>query len=1246
VTQRLARTGDLSAPSPNAPGPRRRGLTGLGGRLLGWFVIVVVALSAVGGLLAWRKYRGEHARVRDETLLEARSGANQIDGWMSDQMQTLRSMAASITFRDQDVVGITQVFDRLGAGNAGFTAGIGWVDPKGTIRVVRNDSPAVLTELAVGDRSYFSEVMATSRPYVDNAFVGRASGFPVVVLAVPTFGASGNINGVLSASIRLEDLRDRAGITAPDRQNLVVIDRAGTIIVSRDSDSIMTKVVDAGAAEQLRGAPSSVHQATSITSGTGDFLVASATSPNGRWLILVQEPASLAFGRAWDDFVIELLLLGAIVVGAVLLGIGSARRIDRLHHRVLGALDAERDARAETEAAHALTESLVRVTTRLVQSPTVMDTVTVAQDEMQALMPGAYVTLVHPTADGLHLRVDTSVPRPPMALEPRWFSIPKTSTMPFAKVYSSGRPMYSSTREEIRQRWLGSGFENDVEGFGTAAACVLPLMVAGRVVGVLSASFVFEREFAPAERAQLATIASLLAQNLDRADAFESEHRANRKLAQLRDAIAAVAASDGFEASARAVVEHVRAAVGADGCALGLADERHDQLRLVATTGAYDAELRSAYDGVSLSARNAACLSYRTASTVRVREPREWVRRFPDTRGLPDSGARSTLAVPLDADRPLGTLVLVFSDDLPLNADDVSLVEAFASQAGQALERARALDAERTNREQLQLLSTLGSELESSTTIAGRVESFVRTIVPDFADMMQIELVNAEGDVREVFLRHRDPRAQQHWETLHAERVARGAAPLVSGIARNTGSVILPTLDGVEVPDSTVIDEFGVGSIALTPLRVHGALSGALAVLRTKDRPGFSTEDAALVDEISRRLSLALDNAQLYEREHELAETLQRSLLPERLPAVPGLEISSLYRPGIAGLHVGGDWYDITELQDGRIALTIGDVVGRGERAAVTMGRLRTLLGDRLLSSSDPGEVITYLDRVLVMQDEMATALVAVLDLTTGELVYSAAGHLPPLVVQANGEASFLPLEPSLPLGVGDIRPRKLHHARLDRGSTIVLFTDGLVERRRESIDVGLQRLADAGSAMGAVDAAWSARLTDQLVGASGDDDIAVLAVQLVLGPIRQFSLDLPAQPQQLATVRTHVRRWLSTIGADDGDSEALVLAVNEAAANVITHAYGPAGGVLLVSGSLTGGEIELTVSDHGTWRRRKSATGGHGLSLIDRLTDTHSVQPTPTGTIVQMRRHLREPASNAAGFLAGSSIESGTAHG
>jgi GAF domain-containing protein/anti-sigma regulatory factor (Ser/Thr protein kinase) len=1195
---------------------------------------VVVALSAVGGLLAWRKYRGERNRVTDETLLVARSGADQIDGWVSDQLKTLSSMAASTAFRDQNVVGITEVFDRLGPDNAGFTAGVGWVDLNGTLRAVRNDTAAGFSDVAVGDRAYVSQVLATDRPFVEDALVGRASGLAAIVVAVPTHGPDGAMNGVLSASIRLEDLRYRVDVEAPDRQNLVVIDRSSTIIVSRDASALMKTVADPSAAEALRDGAPGVRRMHSITSGSGDYLVASSTSPNGRWLVLVQEPANLAFGTAWDDFVVEMLLLGAIAAGAVLLGIGSTRRIDRLHHQILGALDAEREARAETELAHARTESLVRVTTRLVQAPTVMDTVSVAQDEVRALLPGAYVTLVHPSADGLHLRVDTSVSRPPTQLGAQWFSIPKTSSVPFAQVFSSGRASYSSTREEVRLRWEGTGFEADVAAFGTASACVLPLMVAGRVVGVLSASFTVERQFTDAERSQLATIASLLAQNLDRADAFESEHRANRKLAQLRDAIAAVAASDGFEASARAVVEHVRAAVGADGCALCIADERHDRLRVVATTGAYQEGLDKAFDNAALDGRNSASLAYRTASTVRVRDPAEWVRRFPESRALPDAGARSVLAVTLDADRPLGALVLVFSDDLPLNADDVALVEAFASQAGQALERARALDAERTNRAQLQLLASLGSELESSTTIAGRIEAFARTILPDFADMMQIELATTEGEVREVFLRHRDPVQQQRWEALRVERLADHDAPLVSSIARSTGSVILPSLAGIALPHAPMVEEFHVQSIALTPLRVYGALSGALsgalALFRCEGRGGFSGRDTVLIDEISRRLSLALDNAQLYEREHELAETLQRSLLPERLPKVPGLEISSLYRPGIAGLHVGGDWYDITELHDGRIALTIGDVVGRGERAAVTMGRLRTLLGDRLLSTSDPAEVINYLDRALVLQDEMATALVAVLDLATGSLTYSGAGHLPPLVLGAEGTVEFLPLEPSLPLGVGDVRPRKRHHAELGPGATIVLYTDGLIERRRESIDVGLERLAHEVAEVGAVDSDWCERLTDRLVGLSGHDDIAVLAVQLVAEPVREFAIEREAQPPQLAAVRTHVRRWLSTIGAEPGDIEALVLAVNEAAANVITHAYGGAGGALVVRGRFVDGEVEIVVIDRGTWRRRKSATSGHGLSLIEQLTDAHSVRQSATGTVVEMRRRLRLPGDVA----------------
>jgi anti-anti-sigma factor len=366
--------------------------------------------------------------------------------------------------------------------------------------------------------------------------------------------------------------------------------------------------------------------------------------------------------------------------------------------------------------------------------------------------------------------------------------------------------------------------------------------------------------------------------------------------------------------------------------------------------------------------------------------------------------------------------------------------------------------------------------------------------------------------------------------------------------------------------------------------------------------------------------------AKLYEHEREIAQTLQRSLLPDELPDVPGLTLAARYLPGAAGIEIGGDWYDVFPLPDGRVGLAVGDVVGRGTHAATTMGQLRTALRAYALECDSPAEAVTRLNRLVQALDPtlMATLVYATVDPVTRTACYSVAGHPPPLLWSPGGAAAFLEQVRSVPLGVPG-KPAGEAMARLEPGAMLLLYTDGLVERRDAPIDERLEALREAVAASG-LETGDCEALCDHLVitfaAAQSEDDVAILAVG-ALPTGDRFALALPAESHALVTLRRQLRRWLADRHVDPDTSQDIVLACNEAAANVIEHAYGPGDASFDVEADLADGTVTIVVRDTGRWRPPRGGDKGRGLAMMRALVDQVDVTKSPHGTEVRLRRHL-----------------------
>jgi serine phosphatase RsbU (regulator of sigma subunit) len=286
------------------------------------------------------------------------------------------------------------------------------------------------------------------------------------------------------------------------------------------------------------------------------------------------------------------------------------------------------------------------------------------------------------------------------------------------------------------------------------------------------------------------------------------------------------------------------------------------------------------------------------------------------------------------------------------------------------------------------------------------------------------------------------------------------------------------------------------------PLLAAGAPLGALRFSFGRPRK-IIEEERVFLEALAGQCSLAVERAGLYEREHTTAETLQRSLLPDQLPSVPGLVLTAMYRPVAKNMEIGGDWYDAFRLADQRLAVAVGDVMGKGLTAAAGMGRVRNALRALALTDPRPAAVLGGLDRLFSateQEEQVTTVAYLVIDPDTGNGVLGNAGHLPALVLEAGHAPRFDQVEAGTPLGWAS--PRKQHAFNLRPGSTAVFYSDGLVENRNRGLDTGLEELAAVAARADEKLLARPERFLEYLVermlaGHEQDDDVTVLVMHV-----------------------------------------------------------------------------------------------------------------------------------------------------
>ncbi len=583
---------------------------------------------------------------------------------------------------------------------------------------------------------------------------------------------------------------------------------------------------------------------------------------------------------------------------------------------------------------------------------------------------------------------------------------------------------------------------------------------------------------------------------------------------------------------------------------------------------------------------------------------------------------RSYLAVPVRSARGelLGRLFLGHPEPGRFADVDERLAEGIAAHAAVAIDNARLYDAQRRSRvaaerahSRLAVLAEASRALASSLDVGRILDELAGVVVPTMADGCAVFLAD-DSVLRQVAQVTATPESEHR--PSESDRPPIVAADSDNPVARSfrTGQSILLS-PGSGEPVMIIVPLVGP----------HGQL-GVLSLCMGDGSDHLpDDDDVSLAEELGRRAAVAVEHARLYADQRSAAETLQHSLLPEVLPELPGIAIASQYLPGGPDVEVGGDWYDVLALPDGRLALAMGDVVGRGVPAASLMGQLRNGLRAYILEGRSPAQVLFLLNRLLRevgTLHQMATVIVMVLDPETGEVCYSNAGHPPPLLGTSDGAPQFL--EDAVCVPVGAIGHAEYTEATvtLTPGSTLVLYTDGLVEHRTMSLDVGLDRLrsslVSAPDDMDGLCAHLSAHVREA---GRTQDDMAILAVRwLALGPT--LDLQLPSQARVLRPLRAALRRWLAAAGVTDHEAFEILVATSEACANAIRHGA-PQATHFGLRAELNG-DVAIVVRSTGRWReRRPSAPGGRGLDIMRQFMDDTEVTGGDDTTEIRMRRRL-----------------------
>ncbi|MFD4575961.1 SpoIIE family protein phosphatase [Streptomyces sp. NPDC058417] len=552
-------------------------------------------------------------------------------------------------------------------------------------------------------------------------------------------------------------------------------------------------------------------------------------------------------------------------------------------------------------------------------------------------------------------------------------------------------------------------------------------------------------------------------------------------------------------------------------------------------------------------------------------------------------------------------------------------------------------------RRNLALLNEAGARIGNSLDLETTARELLDVVVPGFCDLATVDLYQGllAGDETPPGLADGSAalRRVAFASAVSDAPFAGSGAPVAVGAVHHF-PFNSPCADALRTarPLSVPPEEGGlVQSTLAIPMVAHDTVVGLAQFSRTKGSEPFGDRDRDLAVELAARAAVCIDNARLYRREHERALILQRSLLPPGDPVASGLDIACRYLPGSVSTgrpsEVGGDWFDVIELPGHRTALVVGDVMGRGLRAAVAMGELRTAVRTLALLDLEPAEVLSALDEIArglgtpggvqqatraarrpreadLSEVYLATCVYAVYDSVTRRCTFANAGHLPPVLLEPGESALMLDVPPGMPLGVGG-EPFEEVEVELPEGALLALYTDGLVESRDHPLDEGLQAFVGALTDPSQPLEDVCDHVLNTLDTHHGEDDIALLMARVQGLPEDSVGdWTLPREPRSVGRAREYARGRLISWGMEPLVDTAELL-VSELVTNALRYGEGEIRLRLLLDRTLVCEVWDAGLVQPRRRRARDTDEGGRGLQLVGLLSAAWGSRRTPRGKTV-----------------------------
>jgi serine phosphatase RsbU (regulator of sigma subunit) len=564
-----------------------------------------------------------------------------------------------------------------------------------------------------------------------------------------------------------------------------------------------------------------------------------------------------------------------------------------------------------------------------------------------------------------------------------------------------------------------------------------------------------------------------------------------------------LATADTVDAVYKIVTYHIADAVGATIAALAVRDR--DDVRLLALRGMQAAEA-ARWEVFPVATRTPASDTIRTGNRLVVAGAAAIAARYPGLEGA-ERGDRTIVSIPLRiTGRVIGAIVLSSPGIGEPDPAELDFLEILADTCAQSLQRIRAGAEAAKQTARLTFLAEASIELASSLDLDVTTAKVARLAVPKFADWCAIDVVR-DGRMHRLAVAHVDPekvklavRLQERWPPDPSAdagvwRVVRTGQPEL--IPEITDEMLVAGAQDEE--HLRVARELNLRSALVVPLVTRGRVVGGITWVSTDDDRRYDEDDVRFAEHLARRAATAIDNSELYSQTFAAAEQLQRAVLPECLVGTEAFDIACDYRPS-GRTAIGGDFYDAFPVSGGCLVLFLGDVMGRGVSAAAAMAQMRSAV--RAFASIDPtpAAVVSKLDRMLnhYGTDQLVTLVYVLIDPHAGTISVANAGHPPPMVLHGDRTAEQLAFADGPPLGIHPAS-RGQRTQPFEVGDTLLAFTDGLVERRDEDIDEGLERLrGELGQLVGVPLEEGVTALVEAVRDERYDDDIAVLALRRV----------------------------------------------------------------------------------------------------------------------------------------------------